>query len=174
MAACPNCPPGYNPAAWRQMWAQMESAVAGGGPNALGICRPGQLTPTRDAEGCAEQQKYCRTPLPVAATIANGTTLVIPVDTTADEGFLFELVVHSPPVIAGQILLNSLFVGAHNYFPDGSVPVERYQQTYEGGNLLPQNVRITSSVGAKLSVTNNGAAPFNFLATFESNQLRFN
>lgn len=174
MAGCPNCPPGYNPAAWRQMWDSMQHTIAGGGPNALGICAPGALVPNRGADGCAEQQKYCRTPLPINQLITNGTTAIIPVDTTADEGFLFELVVHSVPVNAGEILLNSLFVGAHNYFPDGSVPVERYQQPYEGGNLLPQNVRITSSVGAKLSVTNNGAAPFAFFATFESNQLRFN
>lgn len=154
----------------------LTSTVAGGGPTGLGICQPGQLQPQLDADGCEMQTKYCQTPIPAASvgTIAVGATVIIPVNTNSEVAFLTELVVHTPPALPGQILLNSLFVAAHNYFPDGGAFIERYQQPYEGGNLLPQNVRITAAVGARLSVTNNGTVAFQFASTFESSQLRYN
>lgn len=163
----------------REMYVQVKrgvQALQSGGPNALGRCTPAQLPPPQlDGNGCPIQGKFCRTPIPVNVSVpANSVPITIDIETSADVAFLFELRSFTIPAAAsaGTTLISSLKVGAREYFPDGPIPVENFALDYEGANLLPQRVRITSSIPAKLTLLNSLAAVFQYVATFETDQLR--
>ena len=131
------------------------AAVAGGGPSDLGRCQPPQMPRTLGPDGCPTDDVYCRTPIPVNETIAAlGVPTSFDVETNAEKAYLFELRTFTVPAAAatGTVLITSLKVGAREFFPDGPVPVENFALDYRGANLLPQKVKITSAIPAKVGV----------------------